>query len=44
MTAIAEASVAVKKPATIPPITIKSKNKLGNALMKLENISLILLL
>ena len=42
-TAIADASVAVKKPATIPPITIKSKNKLGTAPIKLETISFKLL-
>src|SRR5690554_1663471 len=30
-TAIAEASVAVKNPATIPPITTISINKLGSA-------------
>ena len=43
-TAIAEASVAVKRPITIPPITINSNNKLGKASIKLETTSLILLL
>src|SRR5690606_41924243 len=34
-TATAEASVAVKTPIIIPPMTITSNNKLGNALKKL---------
>ena len=33
---MAEASVAVKKPKTIPPMTIKSNKILGRALIKLE--------
>ena len=41
---MAEASVAVKKPNTIPPITIKSNKILGRALIKLEMILLKLLL
>ena len=41
---MAEASVAVKKPKTIPPMTIKSNKILGSALIKLEMIFLKLLL
>ena len=41
---MAEASVAVKKPKTIQPITIKSNKRLGRALIKLEMIFLKLLL
>lgn len=39
-TAIADASVAVKIPVTIPPITNTNKNKLGTASTKVLNTSL----